>query len=112
MYKLISEINWDPVVNEKDVNKATEHLYNALYQCFDSCVPKKHRSTKNYERYPTWYTKEIIHDLKLKSHIHKIWKQDKDQYVYSFFKAIRADIKLRSVAAYQKHTEHIETHLS
>lgn len=107
LYELVEKINWDTVLSEKDVDRATERMYNLLYECFDLCIPKK-----NSRRYPTWYTYDIIRDLKRKCQIHKIWKQTNDQHVYSFFKAIRADIKLRLSAAYMRHIDHIETNLS
>lgn len=111
LYELIVKIDWNFVLKENDVDKAVKVLYDLLYACIDLCVPKKNRKAIATRRYPIWYTREMITDIALKASLHKIWKTYGDPHAYRFFSALREDLKLRSLKAYNSFMDNIQADL-
>lgn len=108
LYEMITDLNWGRVLDESCVNKAVAQLYNLLYNCFDLCVPKKIRNNKMSRRYPIWYSKDIISDLKVKGTLHKEWKATRDPNVYKSYSELRACIKHRVTLAYDTYIQNIQ----
>ncbi|KAF9824272.1 hypothetical protein SFRURICE_019952, partial [Spodoptera frugiperda] len=52
LYELVSQASWQEVLCAQNVDTAVENFYHVLYNIFDTCIPRKHRSKKPSRRYP------------------------------------------------------------
>lgn len=102
LYNLILTTNWDFLEGMKDVNAAVEAFYNKLYELFDQSIPlyKQYKNDKKCS-YPSWYTSEIISNIKEKSRNFKRWKINRSPESYGAFKTLRAVIKQQLDSAYK-----------
>ena len=68
LYSELTDVDWSFLDNYTNVNTMCETFYEKLYSIFDLHVPL----IKQYKRkYPVWYTKEIIKNIKSKSYLFK-----------------------------------------
>ena len=65
LYSLLYETNWSFLNDFVDVNEAVTKFYDALYEIFEKCVPKKRKPTTR--TYPRWFNGQIIQELKQKT---------------------------------------------
>jgi hypothetical protein len=71
-----------------DVNIALEHFYNKINEVFVNTIPKKiHLSN----RYPKWFTSNIIKALKLEDYYRK--RRYTEDFHNTRFKSLRSQIK-------------------
>jgi hypothetical protein len=66
LYERMSEVSWLSVYQAQNIDGAAAAFYNIIYNIFDFCIPRKIRSKVRARRYPVWFTRGIIKDLKLK----------------------------------------------
>ena len=91
LYDYISQISWDSVLTESDVDASVNALYSKLYSALDNFVPKTKPFNKS--QYPPWFTPDIKRKLRSK---HYYWRQHKkfgDQDAYQNFRKLRAEVK-------------------
>lgn len=69
LYNLLTLVDWTQLHSCDDVSVAVDYFYNYLYSVIGKCCPTK--IVLNSSKYPVWFTKEIICDIKLKSMFHK-----------------------------------------
>ncbi|KAF9823335.1 hypothetical protein SFRURICE_012754, partial [Spodoptera frugiperda] len=109
LYLLFSKQNiWDEVLLTKDVKEATLKFYNVIYDLFDMCVPKKRRGRSANRRYPIWFTRDIIQDIRAKLKFHSNWKLTKSHTMYLKFSNLRSSLKTRISEAYSLYMTNLE----
>ncbi|XP_022818660.1 uncharacterized protein LOC111351123 [Spodoptera litura] len=111
LYLLLSETSWDPVLRAVSVADAVNAFYQIIYDTFDTCMPKKSRSRRITERYPVWFTSDIIKDVKRKLILHATWKRSKCLEDYKPFSDLRSTLKYRVANAYQTHIKRVENNI-
>lgn len=109
LYASFAEIDWSDIVSETDVNIALNTFYNKLYSIIDYCVPTKRCIVTNQtNKYPTWFTSEIIQNLRFKHFNHKRYKAEGKEVNLELFKYYRSRIKYLMETAYKKYLLSIE----
>lgn len=111
LFSLLSANSWNAVLEANDVNSATDFLYDTVYKIFDDCMSKKRRTSRTSERYPVWFTYDIIRDIRQKSKLHMKWKHTNCEATYHLFSKLRADLKVRTAAAYSSYMKRIECNI-
>lgn len=106
MYDLILHADWSLVYNSAGVDDACSALYAVLNSIFDRCVPKK---IKRNRRYPTYYTKEIIDNIRIKENARKKYLRFRGQNYYEKFNSLRRLVKNQINNAYSQYIERIES---
>ncbi|KAI5640497.1 reverse transcriptase (RNA-dependent DNA polymerase) domain-containing protein [Phthorimaea operculella] len=109
LYEALSSIDWTDVLAITDVDIAVQTLYTRLYECFNEFVPlkKEHKSADRYV-YPSWYTPEIIHNIKQKFYHLKMHKTTGAIYNRELFKYYRWHVKNLIDYAYQQHIDNVQ----
>lgn len=91
MYEQFANIDWTFLETFENPNDACTYFYGKLYNILDVCVPKQ---TSNYKRkYPPWFTRTIIKDIRFKSISLKKFKHTNDLIALEEFRRLRAKIK-------------------
>ncbi|XP_045494218.1 uncharacterized protein LOC123693257 [Colias croceus] len=109
MYALLTSTEWDPLYKMEGVEQALDFFYAKVYDIFDRCVPKKKQLKTNMRyKYPEWYTKNIIHDIKVKARLHRKYKISKLKTDYDAFAAYRSRIKTAIETAHKLHRDKIQ----
>ncbi|KAH9636137.1 hypothetical protein HF086_007089, partial [Spodoptera exigua] len=111
LYPDIINIDWTDLLQEKDVNLAVDILYSKLNHVISSRVPRKTIITNKYI-YPTWYTKEIIHYIKLKYFNLKKWKSLGLEFNRELFKYYRSKVKELISIAFNEYIKKIENNIA
>ncbi|KAF9797199.1 hypothetical protein SFRURICE_006181 [Spodoptera frugiperda] len=111
LYSLLSETSWDSVLRAVSVADAVNAFYQIIYDTFDACMPKKRRSGRVAERYPVWFTSDIIQDIKRKLALHAAWKRSKCLAHYKTFSDLRSNLKHRAATAYQTYIKRVENNI-
>lgn len=110
LYQLLSQTNWNFLLNSTDVSLAVSLFYDHLYNIFDQSVPRfKHINTK--VTYPCWYTREIIKELKKKEQLHRRYKISKSHLDYNAFSSLRRITKIKIDMAYRTYIHETESAL-
>ena len=112
LYQLLSEECWLDVLRASDVDTAITAFYNIIYDVFNSCIPRRTRSSTPSRQYPVWFTAEIIKNLKRKAVLHRLWKSSSDVTIYRMFSQLRADIKRDMSVAYDDYIDRIQINLA
>nr|CAH7745514.1 unnamed protein product [Callosobruchus chinensis] len=87
-------IDWNWSNEETDVNALCRRFYEEIFRVIERHVPK----FKNFKRrYPKWYTKDIISDIKSKHYFYKKFKKTGDLTYFDHFKLLRSSIKLKKL---------------
>ena len=108
LYQLLVETDWNFLMDMRDVDLAVSAFYKQLYALLDQCVPLYKSRKNNIYRYPSWYTKNIIHELKEKSRLHRLWRETKSNCIYEILKRKRSTIKSLIDTAYSAFTDRAE----
>nr|CAI5854602.1 unnamed protein product [Callosobruchus analis] len=72
LYNALTYIDWSFLSKADDINSMCYLFYQKLYQIFDLYVPKY---IKTKRKYPVWYNKEIIRNIKVKYKLNRSYKQ-------------------------------------
>ncbi|XP_063900731.1 uncharacterized protein LOC135120358 [Zophobas morio] len=82
MYNLFLYADWSPILESTNPTEACELFYKTVYEIFDITVPLRHVSkAQSKNRYPSWYSPQIIRVLKRKTKAHRLYKR----YAYKKF---------------------------
>jgi hypothetical protein len=106
LYESLRDADWTAVYSRLDVNEATEAFYEIIYSCFDQYVPKRAVSD-SVGRYPRWYTKDIIRDIKRKERCAR--KRRVSAYHDEEFRRLRSALKLKISHAYQAYLNSVQS---
>lgn len=90
-YELINEklnnVNWSNLISCDNCEDKVKLFYVVLSDIVSTCVPLKRFFVS---RYPKWFSKELIDNLKLKSRAHWIYKCTRRTSDYNEFKRLRS----------------------
>ncbi|KAJ3660021.1 hypothetical protein Zmor_011677 [Zophobas morio] len=106
VYESLSSIDWTPLQNIDDVEKACLHFYNKLYEMFNLAIPK-YSSSRHREYYPPWFTSEIIRCVQQKTLAYKNYKKlqkntERSIHYEELFKLHRSPSKYLLEEAYKR----------
>lgn len=108
LYFSLRDCSWDSVFCSGDVDSAVDEFYKILYHHFNEFIPKRRVIFSN-NKYPPWFTHDIISDLKLKNKCSR--KRRTSPYHDNIFKTLRASLKTRISAAYEAYLSRIQNSL-
>nr|CAH7747916.1 unnamed protein product [Callosobruchus chinensis] len=101
-------IDWNWCNEETDVNALCRRFYEEIFRVIERHVPK----FKNFKRrYPKWYTKDIISDIKSKHYFYKKFKKTGDLTYFDHFKLLRSSIKLKVSRAYSNYITGVQNNI-
>lgn len=104
LYIELANIDWSDLLAMADVNSTVELFYNKLYDCIKRFVPIKTHSTNGSRyTYPTWFTAEIIKNIKQKYFHLKRYKQEGKEFNLELFKYYREHVKNLIDIEYRRH---------
>lgn len=109
LYEGIANIDWTSLEASNNANDACTYFYNKLYNLFELYVPTKMVQTKR--KYPIWYSRSIISDIRQKSIQLKRYKQTSDQNARSEFERLRSKIKRDVDKAYKSFVDRSENEI-
>lgn len=109
LYESLSIIDWTFLDNFQEVNSACEKFYEKLYSILDMHVPI-YKNTK--KKFPSWYTTEIIKNIKLRDKYRKQYKKHKDTNTLEDYKRVRSIIKMQISEAYKNYIQNVEDNLT
>lgn len=109
LYEALLVIDWSFLETFTDVNVACSEFYKMLYSILDLYVPYYKNKRCNY---PSWYTSDIIRNLKLKYTYLKKFRATNNQYFYQEFSRLRALIKNQVSIAYENYLSNVENSIS
>lgn len=94
LYELIAGVDWSDVLNYKDADLSVETFYKKLNAVINPLVPqKKSPSVTNRFKYPSWFTPELIHFIKLKYFNLKKFKSHGLEFNKELFRYYRTLVK-------------------
>lgn len=105
LYNSLLGTDWGFLNECSDINLACDKFYNKLYNLFDNHVPL-YKNRKH--RYPSWYTREIINNIRLKNKYWLKYKKYKRHSDLQEFKQIRSNIKKLTNIAYKKYISDVQ----
>ena len=94
-YKLVnrelSNMDWNTCLGSDEVNGMVERFYDRVNEVIQRTVPvRRPRSNK----YPIWFSRELINMLKKKAEAHRRYKRNQDDRSREMFKMLRRESKL------------------
>lgn len=108
LYELLRVEEWNVLSTIKDINEAMDVFYDLLYKNFDRCVPK----TKfKINKFPPWFTREIVKDIKAKERNLKLYKKTKMEQCLTDYKFLRSKIKRDIKIAYNNYISNVENNI-
>jgi hypothetical protein len=106
LYVKLRDLDWESLYSCTNVDTAVDLFYAHIYSCFNDCIPKrKIRSTNS--KYPPWFTRDIIADLKKKNKCSR--KRKFSVYHNNVFKGLRSSLKVRIEHEHRNYLNRIET---
>ena len=79
---------------------------------FDAAIPKFAANANTSHRYPPWFSREIINNLKLKSYYFKKFKRFKSNDFFNKFKHFRSLCKCQIKSAYRQYLNTAQNSIS
>lgn len=109
LYLSLSTVQWDEIYACKDVDIAVNIFYDLIGKCFDRYVPykKSYNSNPRYQ-YPTWYTSDIILNIKNKYFHLKKFKETQLEFNKEMFKYYRQRVKVLIDLAFSNYIKSTE----
>jgi len=99
MYTELSRLNWNKLSHLNDVNEALGQFYEMMYTTMSLCVPRK---KCNSNKYPSWFTYNIIQKIKFKTYHHRKMKTGVDVAFHrDKFRILRRELKSEISLAYK-----------
>ena len=108
LYSEISNINWYSVLQGGEVDVMCRSFYKQLYTAIENNVPKRKYSSM---KYPVWYDKELILNLKLKFKHYKNYKRYNRLTDLENFKRYRKLTKTQISNKFKQYMSDIERNL-
>lgn len=106
LYCSLRDAEWN-IIGEDDIDAAVDKFYAVLYSVVEECVPKSRPQNK----YPVWFNKKIINDIKLKDKYRKTYLKTNNAVNKQRFDALRKTIKLDIKRAYKDYLNACELNI-
>lgn len=110
LYNELFEVDWSFLDNYNDVDVATSQFYARIDAVFSNCVPKS-RAIHKINKYPPWFSKEIIVGVRKKNLAWRVYKRKEDYLSLNNFKKLRDELKYMIKESYKKYTIDVESKL-
>lgn len=107
LYEALNGVDWSPVLNANDIDDKLDRFYKLLYEIFDDHVPL-YKKTAN--KYPCWYTRLIISNIKRKNRMRLVSKRRGEWYTLVYTN-LRRTIKSQIHIAYRAYIKEAERQL-
>ncbi|CAK1548831.1 unnamed protein product [Leptosia nina] len=104
--KALSQVDWATILVGETMDEVTDNFYNVLNKIVVTTVPKTRDNSSN--RFPTWYSRSLIHIIKNKLKAHRRWITFKNPRDYDEFSLLRARQKLvarKCLATYEQNVQ-------
>nr|CAI5823770.1 unnamed protein product [Callosobruchus analis] len=108
LYNALTYIDWPFLSKADDINSMCYLFYQKLYQIFDLYVPKY---IKTKRKYPVWYNKEIIRNIKVKYKLNRSYKQTRRPEVLEEFSRVRKLVKQQISGAYKQYLQNVQNNI-
>nr|CAI5867365.1 unnamed protein product [Callosobruchus analis] len=105
LYNALTYIDWSFLNVSKDVNDMCDSFYNKLYRLLDLYVP---RYIKKNHKYPVWYSREIIRDIKTKNNLRRGFKRNRSPGVFEEFSRVRKLVKQQISDSYKLYLQNVQ----
>nr|CAI5848914.1 unnamed protein product [Callosobruchus analis] len=109
MYHLVSQMEWDNVIECTDVNEAVQQLETNVKSILELSVPYK---ISNPRRYPPWFSVNTIKEIRQKELAHNLYKKHKTAVYYDRFCNLRSSVKRKINDDYRNFLQHAENSIS
>lgn len=109
LYNALLEVDWNFLTSYADVEVACGEFYRVLYGVFDLHVPL-FKSIKR--KYPPWFTREIISNIKLKNKYFNKFKKFKREEDREHYRRLRSLTKTQVGCAYRTYIIGIQQNIS
>ncbi len=110
MYNELKSFNWTAFYQITDVNEAAQFFQCTMENIIRKTVPTK-RVSKSKNKYPPWFTKEIIHALKHKEKFRMKTKMKASTFFQDKYKYYRKLSKKLIKKAYENNVKYKENRL-
>lgn len=84
----LSTVDWSTVLIGETIDEVVNNFYRTIQTVFEQFVPKVRINSSN--RYPTWYSKALVHIITDKLKAHSRWKLHGNPRDYDEFSELRA----------------------
>jgi hypothetical protein len=108
LYCGLRDCGWGSVFCCDDVDSAVDRFYEVLHYHFDEFIPRRRLNFSN-NKYPPWFTYDIIRDLKIKNKCSR--KRRTSPYHDNLFKTLRTSLKTRISMSYEAYLNRIQNGL-
>nr|CAI5855582.1 unnamed protein product [Callosobruchus analis]CAI5865159.1 unnamed protein product [Callosobruchus analis] len=105
LYNALTYIDWSFLNASKDVNDMCDLFYNKLYRLLDLYVP---RYIKENHKYPVWYSREIIRNIKTKNNLRRSFKRNRSPGVFEEFSRVRKLVKQQISDSYKLYLQNVQ----
>lgn len=97
--RLLGGTDWGQLLGDiGNVHDASDVFNNTVQDVIAKCVPKKKCSSR---KYPLWFTKDLIHKIKVKKHYLKMYRKHRLIFYRERFRYFRKSVKLDIESAYR-----------
>lgn len=103
--RLISETNWDELLNKKSSEVAANIFYETIFSIIRKHVPSKVIKSNSY---PIWFNTSLIHIFKNKNRAWIKWKKYNNVSDYQTFSIFRERFKVESDLRYKAYINLVE----
>lgn len=110
LYELLYHTEWNVLNRCSDVNVAVDKFYEIMYNIIERSVPRVTRKRNKRSRYPVWFTKEIISDIRGKMYHHR--RRIGSDYHQQEFRRLRLRIKRNVQLAYKNYISSVENSIN
>ena len=108
LYNQLCHVNWSSLDACRDVDGAVDRFYSLLYGVLDESVPRRRRPVG---RYPTWFTTEIMRNIKSKEYYRRRFDRTGLECYGREFRRLRSLTKTQIDEAYRVHLRTVEEEL-
>lgn len=106
LYVRLSELNWNNLYLETDINKAVDIFYQCIFNVVKQVCPLKKQY--NISKYPFWFPVHVRKNIRLKEKFHRKYKKYGLREDYQNFKTLRSSVKKDIKLAYNNYIKNIE----
>lgn len=102
----IEQINWTEILNDQNIDIASENFYYIIMNIINKFVPLTKRGVDNY---PLWFSPILINVINDKSHYRNLWKSTNNTTYKTLFEIKRKESKKLKQYLYYKYINNVES---
>lgn len=93
--ELVTEMNWQDVFEQDDLNRAYNVFHYKLHLCYDAAFPLVTSSVRNKKIRKPWISAALYKDIKKKDRMYHTFIKHRDSSVLAEYKKIRNNLNAR-----------------